>query len=215
MEITRKKNPGDLSYRTFFDIQSFVQARLPPEPRVIDLTLRVFFTDVAGAARDAYSPDTWAVAIVGETVDQTVPVSRGGYFLLPDLKQAAEERATIMFNTLTRSRTVDTAWKLRTGAGQTLAYADFAKALDEVRFVQQQLPWYRLGLRQMRLVGHDGLRACFHDGAGRIEIDGQAAATIVEGGCQLLKFDPARARDGRSVISFVGPLHIVTLHEAG
>lgn len=212
VEIKRKTNPGDLSYKTFFDIQTFIQSLLPPEPRVIDLGLRVLFTELSGAARDEYNPDSWAVAIVGETVDHTVPVSRGGYFLLPELKQAAAERATIMFNTQTRKRTVDTVWTMRIGATQTLAYANFAKALDEVRFLQKQIPWYRLGLRQLRLGAYDGLRACFL-GEGRIEVDGQAADTVIEGGCQVLRFDPALAAGGRADIRFVGPLHIVTLHE--
>lgn len=213
VEITRKKNPGDLRYHVFFDMQSFVQSLMPPEPRTIDLQLRVKFTSVTGAARDDYLPDTWAVAIVGDTIDQTVPVSRGGYFLLPELKQDTAQGATIMFNTQTRKRVLGTAWKLRLTKEQTLPYAQFAKALDEVKSVQNQIPWYRLGLRGLRLVSYNSLRACFGSEGGRIDVGGQPADTIVEGGCQVLKFDPAIAREGQVNITFAGPLDIVTLHE--
>lgn len=213
VEIQRKKNPGDLSYKSFFDIQTTLQSFLPPEPRIIDLRYRVYFTELDPTAADAYLPTTWAVAIVGDTVDQTVPITRGGYFVLPYLEQAAEEKATLMFNTRTRWRHMQVAWKVRLGEGQTLPYAGFAQALGEVRFVQQQIPWYRLGLLALRSGGYDGLRACFRSPGGRIEVDGQAVAVVTDGMCQGLKFDPATADKGASRIAFIGDLDIVTINE--
>lgn len=213
VEISRKKNPGDLAYTFFFKAQSLLQSFLPPEPRTIDMRFRLSFAGITGAARDEYFPDTWAVAIVGDTIDHTVPISRGGYFLIPALEQALEEKATLMFNTQTRRNNLSTAWKLRIAEGQRLAYADFARAFDEVKVVQKQIPWYRIGLHEERTARFDGLKACFLEAGGRIDIDGQPAATSTEGTCQILKFDPSAANAGQAEIAFSGPLDIVTLHE--
>lgn len=213
VEIGRKKNPGDLSYKSFFDIQTTLQSFLPPEPRIVDLRYRVYFTELDPTAADAYLPTSWAVAIVGDTVDYTVPITRGGYFTLPYLEQAAQEKATLMFNTQTRWRHMQVAWMVRLGEGQTLPYAGFAQALGEVKFVQAQIPWYRLGLLALRSGGYDGLRACFHSPGGRIEVDGRPAAVVTDGMCQGLKFDPAIAGKGTSRIAFIGDLDIVTINE--
>lgn len=213
VEIRRKTNAGDLPYRSFFRIYTYLQSLVPPEPRLIDLYQRVNFNGMSQAEQDAFMPESWAVAIVSATIDHTVPVSRGGYFLLPELKQAYEEGGTIMFNTQTAKGYMSMVWKLRIPETQTLSYADFAQALREAEIVQKQIPWYRYGLRYVRRTGHDGLRACFLQPDGHIEIDGKAAATVQHGACQILKFDPAIARDGKAGITFVGPVDIVTLQE--
>lgn len=142
--IHRTKNPGDLRYTSFFKHWNFLLSTLAPEPRVLDLRFRLSFTELAGPAKDDYRPATWAVAIVGDTLDHTIEVERGGYFVLPDLEQAIREQATIMFNTQTRKGYLNVAWKFRIGEGQTLSYADFAKAFDEVAAIQKQIPWYRI-----------------------------------------------------------------------
>ncbi|MBQ5940267.1 MULTISPECIES: hypothetical protein [unclassified Massilia] len=214
VEINSKKNPGNVPYATFLKHQAFLQSLLPPEPRVIDLRLRLSFTGITGPARDTYLPDSWAVAIVGETQDQTIPVDRGGYFLLPNNEQAAREQATLMFNTQTRKGYVNVAWKLRLREGQMLPYADFAKAFDEVKRVQQQIPWYRISMYDERVARFDGLKACFFTGEGRIEIGGQPAAARTEGMCQVIRFDPALAGVDRNDIAFIGQLDTVTLHDA-
>lgn len=213
VKINAKKNAGDLSYKSFFGIQTLLQSFLPPEPRVIDFTYRLSFTEIDGAARDEYDPQTWGVAIVGDTFDQVVPVDRGGYFLLPNLPQAVQESATVMFNTQTRWRSLNVAFKLRLAPEQTLAYADFARAIDEFKAVQGQVPWYRFGLRAVRTATVDGLRACFRSADARIEIDGMPAPTRIEGMCHMLKFDPAKAAAGPATIAFVGPLDNVTLND--
>lgn len=102
IEIKSKKNPGDLPYKGFLSQQADLLSYMPPEPLAIDMRLRVSFTSMDDTERDIYLPSTWSVAIVGDTVDHPVPVTRGGYFLLPRLEQALSERATIMFNTQTR-----------------------------------------------------------------------------------------------------------------
>ena len=215
VRINARKNPGDLSYKSFFGIQTLLQSFLPPEPRVIDFSYRLSFMQLSGAERDAYNPDTWAVAIVGDSFEQVVPVGRGGYFVLPESPQAVQENATVMFNAQTRWRSLDVAFKLRVSPQQTLSYADFARGINGFKAVQNQVPWYRFGLRAVRSARIHGLRACFRTSEARIEIDGVPAATRVDGACQVLGFDPARARAGASTIAFIGQLDNVTLDESG
>lgn len=214
VNIHRKTNAGDLPYRGFLGLQNYVQSLLPHGPKAIELRLRVHFASPKGTPYDEFQPKGWAVAIVGDTLDHIVPVSRGGYFLLPDLERAAAENATIMFNTPTHEGRIALEWKLRVSSKQTLSYADFAKALEQVKAVQRKIPWDRPGLREVRSVDYDGLTACFLSNKGRIEIGGQAAPTLTEGACWVLKFDPAAAAGGPE-IAFIGPLDIVTLHEVG
>jgi hypothetical protein len=211
--IKRTKNPGDLPYAGFRETFARLQSFLPPEPRVLDMKSRLSFTGLSESERDAYLPDTWAVAIVGDTIDHTIDIERGGYFVLPELEEAAKEKATIMFNAQTRKNFLNVAWKFRIAPGQTLPYADFAKAFDEVASVQKKIPLWRISLREERLARFDGLKACFHPGKGRIEVDRQPAATTSVGACEVLRFDPALARNEHVRIAFIGPLGIVTLNE--
>lgn len=215
IQVKRTKNPGDLPYLNFKKTIDRLASYLPPEPRVLDMRLRLSFTDLSESARDAYRPDTWAVAIVGDTLDHTIDVERGGYFLLPELDQAIKEKATIMFNARTRKNYLKVAWKVRIAEGQVLSYTDFSRAFDEVADVQKKIPWHHISLYEERLARFDGLKACFHTDGGRIDIDGQPAPTVDTGSCRVLKFDPAMASKGNPRISFVGSLDIVTLHEAG
>lgn len=213
VRIHRKTNPGDLPYKPFFIIQTYLQSLLPPEPRSIDLLGRVDFVAKSEAEKDLFAPTSWAVAVVGNELDQVVPVHRGGYFLLPEVKLGFLELGTIMFNTQTQKRKMSVAWKVRVPHTQTLSYADFAKALDEIASVQRRIPAYRYDLREIRRHGHNALRACFLKGQGRIEVDGRPAPTIPDGACQVLKYDPAAARAGLAQIAFVGKLDLVTLKE--
>lgn len=210
VKIHRKTNPGDLPYRTFLDLQSYMQSLLPGRDRMIDLRLRVNFASDKSAAYDQFDPKTWAVAIVGAGTDRVVPTSRGGYFLLPELRDAAHENATIMFNTPTREGRIAIEWKVKVGERQTLSWAGFDMALDQVRAVQGKIPFEYTSMREIRMVDYDGLRACFRSADGRIEVGGRPLATRVEGNCQVLKYDLA-ARAGKGEIVFVGPLDIVTL----
>ena len=213
VHVHRKTNLGDLPYKPFFLIQTYLQSLLPPEPRMIELLGRVEFVAKSEVEKDMFAPDSWAVAVVGDELDQVVPVRRGGYFLLPKVKLGMLELGTIMFNTQTRKGKMSVAWKLRVPPTQTLAYADFAKALEEVAAVQRRIPTYRYDLREIRRHGHNALRACFVSGPGRIEVDGRPVPTIPDGACQVLKHDPAAARAGTAQIAFVGKLDIVTLKE--
>mgnify|MGYP007121418141 CR=1 FL=1 len=213
VHVHRKTNRGDLPYKPFFLIQTYLQSLLPPEPRAIDLLGRVEFVAKSEAEKDLFAPQSWAVAIVGDELDQVVPVRRGGYFLLPKVKLGMLELGTIMFNTQTQKGKMSVAWRVRVPPSQVLSYAEFQKALDEVSFVQRQIPTYRYDLREIRRHGHNALRACFLGGPGRIEVDGRLAPTIQDGACQVMKHDPAAARAGKAQIAFIGKLDIVTLKE--
>lgn len=211
IEIKSKKNPGDLPYKGFLSQQADLLSYMPPEPLAIDMRLRVSFTSMDDTERDIYLPHTWSVAIVGDTVDHQVPVSRGGYFLLPRLAQAVSERATIMFNTQTRKNWLDVAWMVRLKEDNTLPYADFAKALEQVRYTQDKMPWYRASFRYEKKVRFDALKACFTSGGGDILVDGQPANTVSRGPCKLLRFVSAKASVPGSAIALLGPVANVTL----
>lgn len=207
-------NGGSLPYRATFDMQQLLTSYQPPEPRIIDLTLRLAPEDPADLAPAATQAEPLLATVVGATLNHPLAVSRAGYFLLPYLEWAHQERATIAFNAPTLSNQLQTAWKIRLAPDQTLSYADFGRALGEMKLVQKNIPWYRFGLRQVRKSSQDGLKACFVDRDGRIEIDGQVAATTIETGCQVLAFDAARAAQAGAIITFVGTLDTVTLHDA-
>jgi len=213
--IHRTKNPGDLRYAGFLNVWRFLHSILPPAPRVLEPRYRLSFTGLSEAERDGYRPGTWAVAIVGDSFDHPIAVERGGYFVLPELPQALKENATIMFNAQTRKNYLNLAWKFRIGEDQALSYADFAKAFSEVAAVQNRISVLQIHLRDEKLARFDGLKACFDKGEGRIDIDGQPAATTKSGSCQVLKFDPGVASSGQARIAFVGSLDTVTLHETG
>lgn len=208
-----RMNGGSVPYRTSFDMQELLTSFQPPEPRIIDLTLRMAFADADDLAPDAAPSAPLQATIVGDSMNHPIAISRRGFFLLPYLDWARQERATIVFNAPSLTNQLQTAWTIRLAPGQTLSYADFDRALGEMKTVQKNIPWYRFGLRQVRKSKQDGLKACFAVRDGRIEIDGQPAATTPEDGCQVLAFDPALAERGAATIAFVGTLDSVTLHD--
>lgn len=210
VEIKSKRNQGDLPYKGFLSQQSDLLSYMPPEPRAIDMRLRVSFTAMNEAERDIYLPATWAVAIVGDTVDHQVEMSRGGYFTLPYIEQAARERATIMFNTQTRKGWVDVAWLVRAKEDNTLAYADFARALEQVRYTQDKMPWYRTSFRYEKKVRFNALKACFTSGEGDILVDGHSPSLLTRGPCKILRFEPELASAGAG-IALLGTVANITL----
>jgi hypothetical protein len=213
VEIRHKKNPGDLDYAIVYKLQERVRAYLPPEPRVIDYRARATFNAVntlTRTERDNFMPAGWAVAIVGKTVDYTVPTSRGGYFVLPDLPLAREEGAKLMFNTQTQERTMGVTWSIRLRDGSVLPYRDFAKALEEFEYVRNKVRWYERGLANLRTIQYSALRACFVGGDGAILIDGAASGATARGSCWILKFDAAKGSTD-AIIGFTAELESLTL----
>jgi len=209
--VQAKRNPGDVRYDQFYDLQQRLIGYLPPEPRLFDAMQRVSFTRLSLAEQDAYDPPGWAVSIVGEGMDETVPVRRGGYFLLPYLAAAYTSKASLMFRDQSKRNYTDTAWIMRIGDGRRLAYADFGKALAQLRTVQDAIPLLQaLSYRVEKYSRYDGLKACFLDREGAMLIDGKPAAHAAVGNCSVLSYEPNKAGSG-AIIEFRGALDIVTL----
>jgi len=209
VNVVKKKNPGDLPYDGFYKLQERLIAYLPNEPRTIDFSNRVSFNDIERQARDDYSPNNWSVAIVGDSVDYVVPMIRGGYFVLPNLPEARQENAKLLFNTTTQKNFLKTAWILRHHEN-TISYKDFARAFDEVKQIQEKIKWYELSFKDEKNSSFDALKACFMESRGQILLDDIPAETLEQGRCISLKFDKEKLALNPK-IKFVGTLEIVTL----
>lgn len=209
VEVAKKKNIGDLPYAAFYKLQERLIAIMPNEPRTIDFTNRVSFNDIGKQERDDYSPHNWGVAIVGESVDYVVPMTRGGYFVLPDLPQARQEKAKLLFNTTTQKNFLKTAWILRHN-DNTISYKDFARSFDEVKQLQEKIRWYEISFRDEKKSTFDSLKACFRESGGAILLDDTPAKTLELGRCVWLEFDQKQV-NLNPAIKFVGALEIVTL----
>jgi hypothetical protein len=214
VEIRSKKNAGDMPYLSAYKIQQRLLSLLPPEPRVSDIRMRVLFTSLSESEQDDFMPATWAVAIVGTTFEQVIPVGKGGYFLLPEVPVATDEDATLMFNTQTKKKTLSAVWTLRARAGNRMPYSDFTQAIAEYEVVRRKIGINELAMRQLREHRPNALRACFANREGEILLDGVAAGAVARGSCRLLKFDPARSGTD-SVITFSGTLDALTLDALG
>lgn len=209
--IKARKNPGNLLYQRVISGQKRLQSFLPPEPRMLDFMFRIYFTELPVTARDAYDPKGWGVAVVGDTLEQIIPTRRGGYFLVPEIAAAYDEEASLMIKEQSQPYQVVAAWILRVGTGRRLAYADFGKAIDEIKGVQMKIPIYSPSIRTVKRASYDSLKACFLNGNNELRIDGKRVVPdAMIGNCAVLKFDPAR-RNSDQTIEFSGPLDIVTL----
>lgn len=209
VEVSKKKNPGDLPYAAFHKLQERLISYLPPEPRVIDFLSRASFHGVDKQASDDFSPTGWGVAIVGESVDHVVPMIRGGYFVLPNLPQAKQERAKILFNTKTKKNFLKTAWKLRL-QNNSISYQDFAKSFGEVKQLQEKIRWYEISFQDEKDSRFDSLKACFMGSEGEILIDDKPANTTKLGRCVSLVFDPSQVASN-PLIQFKGEVEMITL----
>lgn len=214
VEIRSKKNAGDMPYLSAYKVQQRLLSMLPSEPRVSDVRMRVLFTSLSQSEQDDFLPATWAVAVVGKTFEQVVPVSRGGYFLLPEVPIATDEDATLMFNTQTKKKTLSAVWTVRAQGGKVLPYRDFGRAIDEYEVVRRKIGVGELEMRQLRENRPNALRACFVNKEGAILLDGAAAGAVARGSCWLLPFDAARAATA-SLIAFSGALETLTLDALG
>lgn len=212
INVKARKNPGDLDYRFFFKGQQEALSYMAPEPRLLDFVFRISFVELSENARDSYVPPPHAVTVVSESVEEEVPVRRGGYFVLPDLPKAYEEDGTIMFKEQSKRRSINVLYQLRLGPEQRLSYADFGKALAEFKAMQKRIPIYKLKFVHVKFAKAEGLRACFREPGGTVTVDGGPIAATT-GLCTELTFDPARASGGEIV--FDGPLDIVLVGEVG
>lgn len=209
VEVAKKKNPGDLPYAAFHKLQERLISYLPKEPRVIDFLNRVSFDGADKQASDDFAPKAWGVAIVSESVDHVVPMMRGGYFVLPDLPQAKQEKAKILFNTRTQKNFLKTAWKLRI-QDNSIRYADFARSFGEVKQLQEKIRWYEIGLKDEKDSRFDSLKVCFMENDGEVLVDDRPVNATKLGRCIALVFDPNLVQSN-PLIKFKGAVEIVTL----
>ncbi len=213
IKVDGRRNPGDVPYKFFWEGQKQLRGWLPSEPRVLDFSYRILFTELTERQSDVYLPRSWGVSVVGDGFDEDIKVRRGGYFTLDYLQAALDDDdALIMFKEQTARRSIGVAWTVRVGAGQRIAYADLRKAISEVHAVQLMITPQNNSLRTLKRTGYDGLKACFLKPDGDIRIDGAPGATGRVGNCLLLKYDD-KLQDSATTIEFVGPLDIVTLVE--
>ena len=196
----RAKQYAGLDYRAFHRVQQRLQTLLPPEPRLVDVWLQD-----ARPERDAWQPEGWNVAVLGRTLEQAVPVRRGGYFLLPGLAPEEEEGARIVFREPGRRRTLAIQWQLRVGADGRIGQRTLVEALGQLRTVQESIPFYAAALWREKNARYDGIKACFLAPGGAILVDGQPAPGPTVGDCRIMKIAP-----GEGTVAFTGELDIVT-----
>lgn len=208
--VQARKKHGELGYRFFQRGYKQLQSYQPPEPRSLDLWLQAIYTEMTEPERDTYLPSGWGVAILSKSVDATIPVRRGGYFVLPDLPQADEEDAVIMFKEPSRKRKLNVVWALRVPQEQRLGYGMLKKAMAELRAVQDKIPFFSLPLFHEKRAKYDGIKACFLTPGGSVLIAGTPVGDATIGNCTVLKVDPGYRSD-HDTIEFSGPLDIVTI----
>ncbi len=212
VSVPRKKKVGDVSYRTMWRIQQRTAAMLPRDATLIAPVLRLSLKGMGQHERTEFQPESWAVAIVGKTVDELVPMRRGGYFELPALPQAQSrsEDAVVMFNSKERTNWFDVGWQVHVPATGTLAYTQFGQALAELKRAQDDMPWWDIMVTAEKRARFDAIRACFTSDQGAILVAGQPAGHKLSRHCSLLAFDPKKVH-GDPSIAFVGGLEFVTL----
>jgi|CXWL01.2.fsa_nt_gi hypothetical protein len=208
----RKKKLGDVTYRTMWRLQKRVAAMLPKEATLISPVLRLSASGMGQFERTEFKPETWAVAIVGKTVDALVPMRRGGYFELPALPQAQtrSEDAIVMFNSKSRSNWFDVGWQVNMPSSGTLRYTQFGQALAELKLAQADMPWWDIMAIPEKTARFDAIRACFTTKQGKILVAGEPAGHKLTPHCTLLPFDPQQL-GADPAIAFVGGLDFVTL----
>ncbi len=208
----RKKKVGDVSYRTMWRLQQRVASMSPKDARMIAPILRLSVAGMGALEKTEFKPETWAVAIVGKTIDALVPMRRGGYFELPALPHAQQrsEDAIVMFNANARKNVFDVGWQVNVPADGTLSYTQFGQALAELQTAQAEMPWWDVMVISEKNARFDAIRACFTSDQGKILVGGVPAGRKLSTHCTLLPFDPAQARSN-AAIAFIGGLELVAL----
>lgn len=202
---------AELAYAGYIRDYSFLRKQLPEESRLIEIWERFHYASMSLADQDAYTPPHGGIAIVSQSVNETVPVRRGGYFILPQVGQAYLEEGTIQVRQAIdrHYHSMFVAFSLRLGADQRSSYAELGKASRQIDAVKDKISSYHLGLKDLKRERHDAIKACFLGAGGSILVGDRAMADATRGDCRILTLDPARIARGET-IAFSGPLDIVT-----
>jgi len=202
---------AELAYAGYIRDYSFLRKQLPRESRLIEIWERFHYASMSLADQDAYTPPHGSIAIVSQSVNETVPVRRGGYFILPQVGQAYLEEGTIQVRQAIdrHYHSMFVAFSLHLGADQRSSYAELGKAARQIDAVKGKISSYHVALTDLKRERHDAIKACFLGAGGAILVAGQPAADGASGDCKILALDPKRIASGEA-IEFSGPLDIVT-----
>jgi hypothetical protein len=202
---------AEVPYGPYIRDYSFLRKQLPRESRLIEMWEMFHYASMSAAQQDAYMPPRDGIAIVSQSVKATVPVRRGGYFILPQVAQAYLEEGTIQVRQAIdrQYHTMYIAFSLHLDPDQRTSYADLGKASRQIDAVLGKISPFHQGLKHIRQGRHDAIKACFLDDGSSIRVAGQAVADGVRGNCKILALDPARVASGEA-IEFSGALDIVT-----
>lgn len=207
VDVNASGDYGELPYRYYVAAQRHLRRHLPKEP-LVDMWFRAAYPGMGEDQRDAFLPPGWALAIHSRSVDLEVPMQRGAFFRLPEIQEAWDEEATIMFREVNRPW-LGIWWTLRVPAGQRIAYADIGRARQQIAGVQRGISLYDGHFKKFKRDRYDAIKACFHGGSGQIWVAGKLAENAVRGNCKILFTDPARI-SGTEVVEFDGPLSFVS-----
>lgn len=215
VQVTAKRSGeqafAEVEYAPYIRDYSYMRKQLPQESRLIDMWERFRYAAMSLTDQDAYTPPRDGITIVSPSVKATVPVRRGGYFILPAIGQAYFEEGTIQVRQAIdrQYHTMYIAFSLKLGADQRSSYTDLGKASRQIAAVQGKISSFHNGLKHVKHARHDAIKACFLDAGGAILVAGQALADGGHGNCKILALDPVRIASGEA-IEFSGPLDIVT-----
>lgn len=209
VEVSASSDYGELPYRYYVAAQRRLRSHLPQEA-LVDMWFRPTYPGMREVQRDAFLPPGWTIAIHSRSVDLEVPMQRGAFFRLPEIQEAWDEEASIMFRKVNRPW-LGIWWTLRVPAGQRIAYADIGRARAQIAAVQRRISlherqWHFWKTKRNR---YDGIKACFHGGSGQIRVAGTVMQDAVRGNCKVLFTDPARVASA-DFVEFEGPLSFVS-----
>jgi hypothetical protein len=201
----------EVDYGPYIRDYSYLRKQLPQESRLIEIWERFHYASMSLAQQDDYLPPRDGIAIVSNSVKATVPVRRGGYFILPQIGQAYLEDGTIQVRQAIdrQYHAMYIAFSLHLGADQRTSYADLGKASQQIDAVQGKISSFHHGLKDIKHQRHDAIKACFLDAGSAILVAGQAVVDGARGNCKLLALDRVRIASGEA-IEFSGALDIVT-----
>jgi hypothetical protein len=215
VQVTAKRSGeqafAEVEYAPYIRDYSYMRKQLPQESRLIDMWERFRYASMSLTEQDAYTPPRDGITIVSPSVKATVPVRRGGYFILPAIGQAYLEEGTIQVRQAIdrQYHTMYIVFSLNLGADRHTSYTDLGKASRQIDAVQGKISAFHNGLKHVKHGRHDAIKACFLDAGSAILVAGQSVADASHGNCKLLALDPVRIASGEA-IEFSGALDIVT-----
>ncbi|HYD80721.1 MAG TPA: hypothetical protein VEC06_13000 [Paucimonas sp.] len=194
IEVAGTKSPGSIEYKGLYKVQQVILGTLPPEPRHIDIKFRTGRKDTVHGAN---GHSTSRLYLVGNDLDQPIPVDDNGFFILPELPPAYREKAIIQSNERKSEAALNLAILIRTNGRQRLPYRDLAQAIDEATQAASKLPWY---VRMLALgsAKFETAAFCFKEGGG-VKIGSASYMPDAKSRCARFDFDRALAAQNADI----------------